>query len=105
MFNVAEKFANRNNIVFSTDPSPVKSKSKCMYLCGRSGEIVYPDPLILNGRPLPWVKTSVHLGPALLRPILKKTGQTIICNVGFSSLKLDNKWHLKGDKYFILLYL
>ena len=36
-----------------------------MYLCGRSGEIVYPDPLILNGHPLPWVKISVHLGHQL----------------------------------------
>ena len=36
-----------------------------MYLCGSSGEIVYPDPLILNGHPLPWVKISVHLGHQL----------------------------------------
>ena len=36
-----------------------------MYLCGSSGEIFYPDPLILNGHPLPWVKISVHLGHQL----------------------------------------
>lgn len=65
MVKEAELFAASHNILFSTDPSPSKSKSKCTWLCGKSGQVTYPDPIILNGNPLPWVETATHLGHEL----------------------------------------
>ena len=41
------------------------SKTKCLFLCGKPGNIQYPVPLLLHGRELPWVKTGTHLGHEL----------------------------------------
>ena len=66
MIKTCEDYANEHNLVFSTDPIPSKSKSKCMYVCGRQGRRVrYPDPLKLNGKALPWVEVADHLGHTL----------------------------------------
>jgi hypothetical protein len=65
MVKEAEHFASSNNIVFSTDPSPAKSKSKCMWFTGKSGQMDYPTPITLNGDALPWVETADHLGHKL----------------------------------------
>ena len=65
MLNVCEKFANDNNLTFSTDPCPSKSKTKCMFICGKMNNVNYPAPLQLNGRDLPWVHTATHLGHEL----------------------------------------
>ena len=61
---LTEKFAFRNNIVFSTDPNPSKSKSKCLFMVGTMTE-VYPPPLCLYGKEVPWVKQASHLGHEL----------------------------------------
>ena len=55
-------YAKRHNILFSTDPNPAKSKTKCQYMAGRVGRVVYPAPQLLNGVELPWVITAAHLG-------------------------------------------
>ena len=35
MLQACEDFGARNNLMFSTNPDPVKSKTKCVYFCGR----------------------------------------------------------------------
>ena len=62
MLKVCEAYAGEHNLVFSTDPVPAKSKTKCMLFCGRSGKVRYPDPLQLDGKDLPWVERADHLG-------------------------------------------
>ena len=65
MLKVMEKFANKNNIVFSTHEVPSKSKSKCIWFNGKSGICKYPKELLLNGKELPWVQSALHLGHEL----------------------------------------
>ena len=62
MLGVCENYARCNNILFSTDPNPSLSKTKCM---GKNINLVKPAPLTLNGRELPWVETANHLGHML----------------------------------------
>ena len=57
-------YAADHNLLFSTDPEPSKSKSKCVYMCGQL-ETEYPKPLTLCGQDLPWVKHATHLGHEL----------------------------------------
>jgi hypothetical protein len=65
MLAVCEKYAEMNNIIFSTDPDPRKSKTKCIYVCGNMTSRDYPEPLSLNGRQLPFVTEASHLGHEL----------------------------------------
>ena len=64
MLKVCEQFAARNNVVFSTDPNPSLSKTKCLYMTGKENQR-YPAPLLLNGEQLPWVRHATHLGHEL----------------------------------------
>ena len=65
MLHVCEAYAMEHNLVFSTDPVPSKSKTKCMLFCGRLGRVKYPDPVQLAGKELPWVASAEHLGHTL----------------------------------------
>ena len=66
MLNICEVYALEHNLVFSTDPVPSKSKTKCIYFCGRQGRRVkYPAKLRLDGKDLPWVEVADHLGHTL----------------------------------------
>ena len=66
MVEICEKFGERNNLMFSTDVNPSKSKTKCLYMCGpKVRHPVYPAPLQLYGRELPWVTHATHLGHEL----------------------------------------
>ena len=65
MLKICQEYGVKHNLVFSTDPNPAKSKTKCLYFCGRSHNVEYPAPLILDGKPLPWVITATHLGHEL----------------------------------------
>ena len=65
MLAKCEDFALRNNLQFSTDPDPRKSKSKCIFVCGRNKHLVKPAPVTLYGVDLPWVSTATHLGHEL----------------------------------------
>ena len=65
MLETCERFAAENNLKFSTDPDPVKSKTKCIYMCGRLNNVQYPASLQLYGVDLPWVTSAVHLGHEL----------------------------------------
>ena len=66
MLSRCERFANDHNILFSTDPDPVKSKTKAIYVTGPKGrDLPKPASLQLCGRALPWVTRADHLGHAL----------------------------------------
>ena len=65
MLATCERFAKRNNLQFSTDPNPAKSKSKCIFVTGRKSNLVKPAPLTLCGKELPWVVSATHLGHEL----------------------------------------
>ena len=65
MLQKCEDYASKNNIQFSTDPDPVKSKTKCILVCGNRKNLAKPAPLTLCGRDLPWVKSASHLGHEL----------------------------------------
>ena len=60
-----EAFAEESNIMFSTNPLPSKSKSKCIYVVGKKNNLVKPAPLLLCGRELPYVEQADHLGNVL----------------------------------------
>ena len=62
---MTEKFAERHNIVFSTNDDRSKSKSKCILFSGKTEQNRYPAPLMLSGKSLPWVKSAAHLGHEL----------------------------------------
>ena len=65
MLDICENYALRFNISFSTDPNPVKSKSKCIFMVGERKNLTKPVNLMLGGTPLPWVSTATHLGHEL----------------------------------------
>ena len=60
-----QEYATEHNIMFSTDPNPNKSKTKCIFVCGTKKNLVKPAHLTLGGRELPWVTTATHLGHEL----------------------------------------
>ena len=64
MFQACEEFGTRNNLLFSTDPGQLKSKTKCVFICGKK-KIDKPVPLCLYGKDLPSVSTATHLGVEL----------------------------------------
>ena len=65
MLDICDSFALRFNVQFSTDPTPSKSKSKCIYMVGKKKNLVKPAPLRLGDMMLPWVETASHLGHEL----------------------------------------
>ena len=65
MLRKCEDYAAKNNIMFSTDPDPGKSKTKCILVCGNNKNLAKPASLTLCGRDLPWVSSANHLGHEL----------------------------------------
>ena len=66
MLRTCETYAEENNIKFSTHEDPSHSKSKVLYVVGpRGAALRRPEPLLLCGRPLPWVERAEHLGHAI----------------------------------------
>ena len=64
MLDIASKYAREHKISFSTDIRPEKSKTKGIVFSDR--KIRYdPEPLRLNGNPLPWVEKAKYLGNKL----------------------------------------
>ena len=53
MLDTYQRFAKRFNLMFSTDPNPEKSKTKCIFVCGQSKKVEKPAPLFLDGKELP----------------------------------------------------
>ena len=65
MLAVCERYATAHNITFSVDANPSKSKTKMLYVCGDMSFQNYPAQITFCGRPLPFVKTALHLGHTL----------------------------------------
>ena len=61
MLSICEKFAASHSMLFSTDPSPAKSKTKCLFF-SRDKIKEQIMQVKLNGDMLPWVNTAKHLG-------------------------------------------
>ena len=61
MVDVCQSYAVEHNLIFSTDPVPALSKTKCILFCGRQGRVRYPDPVQLGGKDVPWVESAVYL--------------------------------------------
>ena len=61
MVQVCQSYAGEHNLIFSTDPVPALSKTKCIFFCGKPGKVKYPDPVQLDGQDLPWVESALHL--------------------------------------------
>ena len=63
---ICETFGMKNNLQFSTDSIPAKSKTKCLYMVGsKVKNPVYPAAIQLYGLDLPWVTHATHLGHEL----------------------------------------
>ena len=65
MVKICQEYGEEHNLVFSTDPVPALSKTKCLYFCGRAGRVKYPEPVQLDGKDFPWVEIADHLGQKL----------------------------------------
>ena len=83
MLTMTEEFAKKNNITFSTDPNPQKSKTKCVIFHASKLKSL-PMNLTLNNNILPWVKEFKYLGimmsdqiDGMKRDILAKRAQYI----------------------------
>lgn len=59
MVNNCEIFARSHNLTFSTHQDPKKCKTKCMAFLKKARNL---KNILLNGRELPWVNSSKHLG-------------------------------------------
>ena len=64
MIDIAHQFGAENNLMFSTDEDPKKSKTTCIIFHGKK-RIQYPPPILLNGKELPWLESCTHLGHIL----------------------------------------
>ena len=65
MLETCEKFVSLNNIQFSTNEDPRKSKSKVMFVTGSKSVGGLPHPLFLFGKELSWVDRCEHVGHTL----------------------------------------
>ena len=64
MLGITERYANSHKISFSTNINPTKSKTKGIIFTNKETK-ADPEPLLLNGNPLPWVKSGKYLGNKL----------------------------------------
>ena len=65
MVTVCEKFAAANNMKFSTNANPIKSKTKCIIFSKSPAAREGVDKIVLNGDTLPWVDNVKHVGNIL----------------------------------------
>ena len=83
MLDICQEFSSSHSMLFSTDPVPAKSKTKCLFFSRkRSSEQIMN--VTLNGDTLPWVNTAKHLGNQLssklsLSSFSPETGTDILC--------------------------
>ena len=64
MVTVCQDYGAEHNLVFSTDPDPRKSKTKCVLFTAHSIKS-YPVKVVLDNKDLPWVDRVEHLGHIL----------------------------------------
>ena len=64
LLDICQDFSSSHSMLFSTDPVPAKSKTKCIFFSKtRSSENI--QPVSLNGNALLWVCSAKHLGNLL----------------------------------------
>ena len=63
MLAICERYAEDHGLKFSTDPSPKKSKTRCLAFLQSKRDI---KPVVLCGNELPWVKSCKHLGNTIV---------------------------------------
>ena len=85
---ISEDYGKEHNMVFSTDPNPSLSKSKCVYFCGSKARVVYPPPVVFEGKDLPWVRKVDHLGH-ILQQNLSMEADSIRARTSFMSRASD----------------
>ena len=61
MIDTCSDFAGKHNLCFSTHEDQKKSKTKCMTFFRKKKEVPLRK-MMLDDKPLPWVKTVTHLG-------------------------------------------
>ena len=83
MLDKAEIYVKEHSIVFSTYPDASKSKTKGI-IFSRKELRFEPEPLSLNGNPLPWVGQAKYLGneidsipTGLSRDTIQKRAQAV----------------------------
>ena len=59
MLTICEKYAESNNLHFSTDGNPKTCKTKCLAFLLKDRPF---PPMYTCGNPLPWVSSGKHLG-------------------------------------------
>ena len=64
MMNICQKFAQSNNLNFSTHVDPAKSKTKCIHFSKKNIDLA---KIKLNDNALPWVESANHVGNVLER--------------------------------------
>ena len=61
--NICESHAKSSDLLFSTDPDPEKSKTKCIaFNCNNRNNLA---DIMLDGNPLPWKTSAKHIGNIL----------------------------------------
>ena len=65
MVNECQQFAKLNNLTFSVDPNPSKSKTKCIVFSKKPVNTEMIPRINLGKSPLPWVPSLKHLGMIL----------------------------------------
>ena len=61
MVKICEQFGIEHNIVFSTDPEPTKSKTKCVLFSGKTPRVQQPIPIMLDVKILDFYSTKLKL--------------------------------------------
>ena len=61
MLDICEDFSSSHSMLFSTDPVPAKSKTKCLFFSRKRSSDQIKN-VTLNGDNLPWVASAKHLG-------------------------------------------
>ena len=83
MVNICAGFAREKNLKFSTNPDPIKSKTKGIIFAKKPKDRLNILPVKLNGDDLPWVSDVKHLGNfldsgnSMKKDITTKKGQFI----------------------------
>ena len=84
MMITIETYCTSHSLKFSTDPNPLKCKTKCIAFLKKNRTL---PQIVLNGNNLPWVSEGVHLGnyftnryDGMTRDIKVKRGQFISRN-------------------------
>ena len=95
MVKICEDYGREYNLTFSTDPNPTKSKSKCVYFSRPMRRVVYPSPILLEGKELPWVAKVDHLGH-VLQEYLSMDADATRARLSFMSRASD----IRDDLYF-----